>query len=219
MTSPAGSGVLPAYSIRSPRLLLRAYSPSDVEPRMEAVNSSGSHLDGFFPLGSNGQKPGLDEHLAQLRTFRGRFDLDQDRLFAVLDRETGRFLGEGCLLLRAGIAAREIGYWIRKDATGQGYVTEMAGVLTRIAFEHDRASRVDIMVSPDNAPSANVARRLGFTLEGRLRDRQLAPHHPRGDLLSFTLLAGEYPRSAAYRIDYQAFDLLGRLIQTSQVTR
>lgn len=219
MTSVEAAGALPAYELRAPRLVLRCYAPTDAQARMDAVNASGRHLDGFFPPDAEGKKPSLAAHVAQLRAFRGKFDLDQDRLFAVFEAGTDRFIGEVCLLLRAGIAAREIGYWIRQDATGKGYVTEAAGVLTRIAFEHDRASRVDIMVSPDNTASANVARRLGYVFEGRLRDRQLAPHHPRGDLLSFTLLSREYPDSAAARIPYEAFDLLGRAIQASQVTR
>lgn len=210
-TAPSSPAPLPgpAYRVRTPRLLLRCYEPSDVEPRLEAVVSSGEHLREFFPPTPEGPLP-LEFHLAQVRRFRGSFDLDQDRCYVAVDAETGRLLGEVCLLTRAGIAAREVGYWLRRDATGQGIATEMAAAATRIAFELDKVKRMDLMCSPINTASASVARRLGYTLEGRLRDRQLAPHHQRGDLYSFTLLASEYPQSPAHAVPMEAFDMLGR---------
>lgn len=204
-TAPPG----PAYRIRTPRLLLRCYEPSDVELRLEAVVSSGEHLRGFFPPTPEGPLP-LDFHLAQVRRFRGNFDLDQDRGYAVLDVETGRFLGEVCLLTRAGLGAREVGYWLRREAVGRGIATEMAAAATRVAFELDKVKRMDLYCSPANTASAAVAKRLGYTFEGRLRDRQLAPHHQRGDLLCFTLLDSEYPQSPAHAVSIEAFDMLGR---------
>lgn len=210
-TPTASSSPLPgpAYRVRTPRLLLRCYEPSDIEPRLEAVVSSGEHLHGFFPPTPAGPLP-LDFHLAQVRRFRGNFDLDQDRCYVALDAETGELLGEVCLLTRAGLGAREVGYWMRRSATGRGLATEMAAAATRIAFELDKVKRMDLMCSPENTASAGVARRLGYTLEGRLRDRQLAPHHQRGDLFCFTLLASEYPQSAAHAVPIEAFDMLGR---------
>lgn len=208
--APTPATGCPAYRIRTPRLLLRCYEPSDVDARLEAVTSSGNHLDGFFSPPAEDGPPPREVHLGQIRRFRGSFDLDQDRSWAVLSSDGGRFLGDVCLLLRAGIAAREVGYWLRRDAVGQGFATEMAAAAIRTAFELDRVSRVDLLCGVKNEASAAVARRLGFTLEGRLRDRQLAPHHRRGDLLCFTMLATEYPGSPAQAVPIEAFDLLDR---------
>lgn len=199
----------PPYRIDTPRLLLRCYAPSDAALRDEAVASSGTHLDGYFTAPPDGPPP-FEVHLGLIRRYRGSFDLDRDRSYAVLDKVSGRFLGEVCLLLRAGIAAREVGYWLRKDAVGKGFATEMSAAVIRTAFELDKVSRVDLLCSSANEASAAVARRLGFTFEGCLRDRQLELHHRRGDLLSFTLLAGEYPQSPAHAVDIQAFDVLDR---------
>ncbi|MND01049.1 hypothetical protein D3C83_198790 [compost metagenome] len=51
---------------------------------------------------------------------------------------------------------------------------------------------------------------MGFTFEGRLRDRQLAPHHARGDIFCFTLLSTEYPESPVHAVGIEAYDFLGR---------
>jgi RimJ/RimL family protein N-acetyltransferase len=185
--------------------------PSDAALRKDAVDSSGAFLEHFFPLTPEGRMS-LDAHAAQVRKLRGSFDLDQDRTHGAFEPETGRMLGEGGLLKRAGIEALEIAYWFRRDATGQGLATEMASALVKTAFEIDKVKRLDLFCTPDNEQSAAMARRLGFTFEGRLRDRQLAPHHPRGDLLSFTLLASEYPQTRAHQLPLEAFDFLGRRI-------
>ena len=201
----------PPYLLRTPRLVVRCFTPEDAVRRKEAVDSSGAHLAGFFFSATGGAGPmSLEEHAAQIRRLRGGFDLDQDRRYAAFEPDTGRMLGETGLLRRAGIEALEIAYWMRRDAVGQGLATEMASAMVRTAFEFDRVKRLDLFCKPDNERSAAMARRLGFTFEGRLRDRQLAPHHQRGDLLSFTLLPSEYPSTPARALSLQAFDFLGR---------
>lgn len=205
-TPTAVPPVSPPYVLRTPRLIVRCLEPGDAERRKDAMDSSGEHLADFH---SAGALP-LEAHVAHVRRMRGSFDLDQDRAYGTFDPESGRMLGEVFLLKRAGIAALEIGYWLRRDAVGKGIATEMSSALVKVAFEFDKVRRLDLMCSPENERSAAVARRLGFTLEGRLRDRQLAAHHTRGDLLCFTLLAVEYPHTPASQLKLEAFDFLGR---------
>jgi RimJ/RimL family protein N-acetyltransferase len=214
-TSTVAARPSPPYLLRTPRLLLRCFEPTDAERRKEAVDASGAHLADFFPAAAAGTMS-LEEHVAQIRRLRGNFDLDQDRGYAVFEPETGRFLGETGLIRRAGIDALEIAYWMRRDEVGKGLATEMASAMVRTAFELDRVKRMDLLCRPENERSAAMARRLGFTFEGRLRDRQLAPHHPRGDLLCFTMLDSEYPRTPARELSLQAFDFLGRPMRWGQ---
>ena len=161
------------YLLRTPGLLLRCLEPADAARRKEAVDSSGSFLEAFFPLTPEGRMS-QDAHVAILRKLRAGFDLEQDRVYGVFEPESGRQLGETGLLKRAGIDALELSYWLRRDATGQGIATRMASVLIKTAFEFDRVKRLDLICAWDNARSEAVARRLGFTFEGRLRDRQIA---------------------------------------------
>ncbi|MDC0709735.1 GNAT family N-acetyltransferase [Stigmatella sp. ncwal1] len=198
----------PPYLLRTPRLILRCLAPDDAVRRKEAVDSSGVHLENFFSHASGWPIP-LSTHAAIVRKQRGQFDLDQDRGYGVFEPETGRMLGETGLLKRAGLEALELFYWLRHDALGQGIATEMASAMVKTAFEFDQVKRMDVMCDPENERSAAMARRLGFTFEGRLRDRRLAPHHERKDLLCFTLLASEYPHTSARQLSLQYFDFLG----------
>ncbi|HVG60171.1 MAG TPA: GNAT family protein [Hyalangium sp.] len=210
MSAPPTAGTPnPPYLLRTPRLILRCQGPEDAVRRKDAVDSSGEHLAEMFPLTPEGPMT-LEAHGVHIRRLRGLFDSNQDRGYGVFEPDTGRMLGETGLLKRAGIDALEISYWFRRDATGQGLATEAASAMVKTAFEFDKVKRMDLMCNPANERSAAMARRLGFTFEGRLRDRQLAPHHSRSDLLCFTLLAAEYPRTQASQLPLEAFDFLGR---------
>ena len=64
----------------------------------------------------------------------------------------------------------EIGYWLAKDATGKGYMTEAVKLLEDEAFLNLDLNRIMIKCDPRNIASANVAKRLGYTFEGVLRE-------------------------------------------------
>ena len=67
----------------------------------------------------------------------------------------------------------EIGYWCRTRFSGQGYTTEAVRGIAAFAFEALGAKRVEIGCDPMNRPSARVAGRAGFDLEGELRNDAL----------------------------------------------
>ena len=64
----------------------------------------------------------------------------------------------------------EIGYWCRTKFTGRGYMTEAVLDITAFAFDALGARRVEIRCDSRNLPSARVAERAGFLLEGELRN-------------------------------------------------
>lgn len=62
----------------------------------------------------------------------------------------------------------QFGYWLVPGARGRGFATRAATLMTSWLFELG-AARVFVTIQSDNAPSAAVARRVGFTHEGTLR--------------------------------------------------
>ncbi len=86
----------------------------------------------------------------------------------------------------------EIGYLLGQDAAGQGIAAEaVSAVIDRLFAEGDR--RVFADTDPDNARSIALLRRLGFTLEGRLRE-EWETHIGVRDTLLFGLLRDEWRR-------------------------
>jgi ribosomal-protein-serine acetyltransferase len=67
----------------------------------------------------------------------------------------------------------ELGYWVGQEFQGRGIVTEACrAAVTHLLCEMD-LNRVEIHCATGNAKSCAIARRLGFTLEGTLREAEL----------------------------------------------
>lgn len=201
----------PAYRIHTARLVLRCWDPKDTAELKRAQAESLEELKQFMIWAWN-EPTSFEETLKLLRGWRARFDADEDYVYAILDPEEKRVLGGCGLHTRVGPDAREIGYWIHSGHSGQGLATEAAAALTRVAFEIDRVKRVEIHCHPDNVRSAAVARKLGYTLEGVLRQRiYIRPDTP-GDAMIWSILEDEYPSSPSARAQIEAFDAAGRRI-------
>ena len=70
------------------------------------------------------------------------------------------------------IPSFEIGYWVRTSKARNGYILEAVNAVARYAFEQLKAKRLEIKCDADNHRSIQVAERLGFQLEGRLRKNE-----------------------------------------------
>jgi ribosomal-protein-alanine N-acetyltransferase len=67
----------------------------------------------------------------------------------------------------------ELGYWLLPDYWGQGLLTAALPLVLRYGFDHMRLHRIHAEVEPENAPSCALLKKLGFYLEGTLRDVEL----------------------------------------------
>src|SRR5919108_3613966 len=203
----------PPYRIVTEPLVVRCWEPADAPLLKEAVDSSLEHLRPWLPWAHEEPQP-LEAKVDLLRRFRGQFDLGQDFVYGIFSADESEVVGGTGLHTRAGLDAFEIGYWIRASRSGQALGTEATAGLTRVAFEVSGASRVEIRVDPENAPSVRIPRKLGFTDEGRLR-RVL--HGPEGtplrrDAVVFAMLRDELVGSPAATVHVEAFDAAGRRV-------
>ena len=64
----------------------------------------------------------------------------------------------------------EIGYWLAKKFWNNGYMYQGQVLLLRYAFEELELHRLQAKVSPRNLQSIRSLQRLGFTLEGTMRE-------------------------------------------------
>ncbi len=67
----------------------------------------------------------------------------------------------------------QMGYWLAKDKEGKGIVTSCAHILISYLFENLNLNKIELHFQPANRKSAAVAKRLGFTIEGILREHTL----------------------------------------------
>lgn len=96
-----------------------------------------------------------------------------------------------------GVRAGKLGYAIAFEHWGHGYATDAARTLTDYGFRELGLHRVSAAIGPDNQASIRMAKRLGMTFEGRIRDHV----HTNGawrDSLLYSVLADEW--TAARRV-------------------
>jgi ribosomal-protein-alanine N-acetyltransferase len=85
----------------------------------------------------------------------------------------------------------EVGWLILPAVQGKGYMTEAGRALLRHLIDTLKVHRVEALIRPENKPSAALAERLGFRLEGGpLRDRWLVDGQWHSVML-YGLIAGE----------------------------
>lgn len=145
----------------------------------------------------------LPAKVERLRTFRGQFDLGQEFVYGIFDRDERMVFGGTGLHRRVGLGA------IRADQINRGLATEVAGALTRVAFEVERVNRVEIHCDPGNVRSQAVPRKLGYVHEATLRERLPRPDGTYRDTMIWTMLKSEYPETQAARFSVEAFDAVG----------
>lgn len=197
----------PAYRIETERLVVRCYNPSDAQMLADSVNESAEHLKPWMPWAHAAPEP-MEVIVERVKRFRGEFDLGDDFIYAIFNKDESRLIGGTGLHTRIGDEQLEIGYWMHKDYINQGLVTESTAALVKVAFEIIRIHRLEIHCDPGNLASASIPRKLGFTLEGTLRAKTRFLDRW-SDSMVWSLLDVEYPTSPSCKINIKVFDALG----------
>lgn len=200
----------PAYRIETARLVVRCYQQSDAALLADSVRESLEHLKPWMPWAHNEPEP-FEEKENRIIHFRSLFDLQQDYVYGIFNREEMRLLGGTGLHTRGGDNELEIGYWIHKDFVNQGLVTESTSALIKVAFEIVHIHRIEIHCDPGNFASAAVPRKLGFTHEGTLRAKTAFLGHW-SDSMVWGLLEDEYPNSPAAKSNIKVFGADGNAL-------
>src|SRR5512139_3359115 len=92
---------------------------------------------------------------------------------AVVLQASGQLIGNcGIRQASAGAHEADIGYELAPDHWGRGYATEAARAIVQFGFAELKVHRIWAWCIADNIASARVLEKLGFTLEGRLREKE-----------------------------------------------
>lgn len=154
------------------RLLLRLPLPGDGREVNQAMQESLPELRPWMIWANREQSPEETETL--MRQSHVRFLERTDLRFHGYLKETGELAFCGGLH-RIDWHSRkfELGYWLRSKYAGKGLATEAVRGLERLAIEQLGANRIEIQCDSENARSIEVAKRLGYSLEGKLRNHAL----------------------------------------------
>ena len=155
----------------SGRTVLVPIDAGDGPERGEAVEGSRWHLERWLPWVPFNSSPEASMRYAEACALD--WDAGRAARFAVRDRVTNELLGvvglDSCVHLHR---ACELGYWLRRECTGRGLMTEAAQACLEFAFQRMGVHRVRCAAATDNAPSLRVIARLNFHFEGIARQAE-----------------------------------------------
>ncbi len=91
--------------------------------------------------------------------------------FVIADGDSLNYLGQCSLMMVDGIARKaELSMVLREECTGQGFGYEAGQLVIRFAFFHLNLRRLWLKVLAENARAIRLYKKLGFRVEGRLRE-------------------------------------------------
>ncbi len=174
-------------SFESERLLIRAPHVGDGAALNVAVRESWSDLHPWLPW-ATGEIPTVEQSEEWVRSAYSRYLTHEDMPLLLFLKESGTLIGgSGLHRMDWNVPRFEIGYWLRSHCTGKGYMTEAVQRITTLCFETLGARRVEIHCDANNHRSAAIPRRLGFKLEGVLRNQRR--HEVSGELVDLMIFA------------------------------
>lgn len=146
-------------TLTTPRLLLRPLVAADLADVHRTIGSDPA-------VTWDGRARSLEECRAMLEAKIRAAERRGFGLLAVVDRDSGDFLGwAGLQHLEDGDEV-EVAYYLGRSAWGGGRATEAGREALRHGFEDLGLDRIVAVVRPGNAASQRVLAKLGLTSEG-----------------------------------------------------
>jgi RimJ/RimL family protein N-acetyltransferase len=151
----------------SPTAELRTIEPWQAQEFAEHMDRAREHIRPWVSAAF--VTVDVDGARATLTRFADRTASDGGRIFGIW--ENGVLIGGVMYTTFVATAAHcELGCWLEPGAEGRGLVTTACKVLLDWAFTVRGIRRIEWQCRDDNALSVAVAKRLGMTYEGTLRD-------------------------------------------------
>jgi RimJ/RimL family protein N-acetyltransferase len=174
--------------IDTERLLIRPPRLGDGAAVNVAVRESFNELQPWMPWAE--EIPSVEQSEIFARESAARYARREDLPMLLFERSSGELLGaSGLHRIDWSVPAFEVGYWCRTSRTGRGYISEAVRGICKMAFTSLSARRFEARMDDTNERSWRIAERLGFTLEGILRQDTRAPSGELRDTRVYSIIA------------------------------
>ncbi len=159
--------------LETDRLFLRVPRPGDGNVVNHAIRDSINELKMWLPFAQ--KKPTIEETELNLREAYIRFLKRESMRYLIFHKERNEFIGvtsfEG---IDWDVPKAQIGYWIHTKHSGNGFMIEAVNALSNLGLDHLKFNRIEIRCESTNVKSRTIPERLGFELEGTLKNEDLS---------------------------------------------
>ncbi len=150
-------------TIRTPRLLLRAWTPEDAGAWYSILQEDG--ILRYFPNQAPPSRQQADAYIAHHTAQWKRHGYGH---WAVITPGDGQVVGWNGLEYLPEVEQTEVAYLLSKRVRGRGYATEAARAAVKFGFETAGLEKIIGLVHPQNIPSVRVLENCGLALVDRV---------------------------------------------------
>lgn len=169
--------------------------------RLKLVQVENEHTQSFYDImsrdevtkyyGMNSLKS-VEEASKIVESFQSTFKSNKGIRWGIVLKESGDFVGTvGLNNLSAWSKKAEIGFELHPSHWNKGITTEAVKEVLRFSFEDLSLFRMGAITYPQNEPSIQLLKGVGFSKEGLLRG-YLYQNNQSNDALIFSLLRSEW---------------------------
>ena len=173
-------------TIETPRLTLRAFTLDDFEPYFQHILSARPVMR--FLSGSGEPRTREESMLSFARVMNPERD-PRDRVWAVVERDSGEVIGHGILQRLDTSDLIEVGYALGERWWGAGIATEVSRALVDYGFSRTPLELIVGVARPENAASRRVLEKSGLTYAGMR-------HYYKLEVAYYELTKADYERRA-----------------------
>lgn len=166
-----------APELHSERLILRVPNKDEKTVQMffKALTHNRTEIREWFSWVDNIQT--LEQARQNIDKLNQKFQNKRNAQYFIYEKETGDFCGMVGFMRYYPMHRRgELAYWMDARKQGKGYMTEALETLEKNLFNRG-VNRLSLHIDTDNAASEKMAKRLGYTLEGTMREYIYSPQH------------------------------------------
>jgi ribosomal-protein-alanine N-acetyltransferase len=109
-----------------------------------------------------------------IERYNKELEENEEITWGIILKGTNKLIGTCCLGdFDEGARRAEIGYDITQGEWSKGYATEALEVVINFGFNIMNLNRIEATITPGNDASVRVLKKLNFTQEGIVRERDL----------------------------------------------
>ena len=153
------------------RIILKRLKPDSLTAKtiFKTVVASRQHLLPWFDWARKSKNNKVKDSLNYLLEVDKEFKAGKKIDYGIYLKD--EYIGNvGIFNIDKKSKSAEIGYWLAKEFTRKGYMTEAVKVLEKEFFINFKLNRIQIKCDERNVASRGVAEKTGHILEGKFRE-------------------------------------------------
>ncbi|MGP4071630.1 GNAT family N-acetyltransferase [Piscibacillus sp. B03] len=160
--------------LETERLFLRAPKPGDGVEVNSAVRYSILELREWLDFAQT--TPEVEDTEIYLREAIAQFFRKERFQYLIFEKDSEVLVGSVSFEnVNWTIPKAQIGYWVNTRYSGKGFMSEAVEKLTHYGLEELGFRRIEITCDSKNTKSRNIPERLGYELEGILKNEDRNP--------------------------------------------